>query len=319
MRETSVKITAKQVFHQVVKIVKRKMASHKEEQKILLGAHMSIAGGVDKAIDRGSSINCTAIQIFTKSNTQWKTLPFRKEEVEDFKKKKSESNILSVFGHSCYLINLGNSNQVINRKSVNTLITELERCEILGLPFLVMHPGSHMGSGEKEGIKRIAESLNEALTNLKKNNVQIVLETTAGQGRNLGYRFEHIAEIINSVKLKERIGVCLDTCHIFAAGYDIRKKAGYEKTIKEFDRIIGLSKIKAIHLNDSKKELGSRVDRHEHIGKGFIGLEGFRFIMNDERFLKIPKVLETPKGEDMKDDVINLRTLQKLIFQLPRN
>jgi len=284
-----------------------------ETPKLLLGAHMSIAGGVDKAIDRGSSINCTAIQIFTKSNTQWRTIPFRKTEVVEFKKKLEKTRIQSVFGHNCYLINLGSQDQEIYKKSMNTLLIELERCEILGLPFLVMHPGSHMGTGERKGIKRIAESLDKILETIREYNVQIALETTAGQGRSLGYRFEQIAEIIDLIKLKEKVGVCLDTCHIFAAGYDIRNRKAYEETIREFDSIVGINKIKAIHLNDSKKELGSRVDRHEHIGKGFIGLEAFRYIMNDERFKEIPKVLETPKGEDMKEDIMNLRVLKGLV------
>lgn len=281
--------------------------------KLLLGAHMSIEGGFDKAIDRGKSIRCTTIQIFTKSNTQWRAVPLKKSVIEDFRIKKEESGISPVFGHNCYLINLASNDKEIYKKSMETLLAELSRCETLGIPFLVMHPGSHMGAGEKEGMKRIAESLDEIFDKITNYKVQIALETTAGQGRNVGYRFEQIAEIIGLMKYKKRAGVCLDTCHIFAAGYDIRDKKSYEKTIDEFDRIIGIGRLMAIHMNDSKKELGSRVDRHWHIGKGFIGLEAFRLIMNDERFRKIPKVLETPKEADMKEDVMNLRVLKSLL------
>ncbi|OGL38517.1 MAG: deoxyribonuclease IV [Candidatus Schekmanbacteria bacterium GWA2_38_11] len=280
---------------------------------MFIGAHMSIAGGVDKAVERGSSINCTTIQIFTKSNTQWRTTPLKKKEVENFKKNVEITKISPVFGHNCYLINLASPDPEIYRKSIDTLLIELERSEILGLPYLVMHPGSHMGAGEKAGIERIAESLNKIFEKIKGYNVRVLLETTAGQGRSVGYRFEQLAEIMALVEFKEKLGVCLDTCHIFAAGYDIRSKYGYEKTTAEFNSIVGIDKIKAIHLNDSKKELGSKVDRHEHIGKGFIGLETFRYIMNDERFRLVPKVLETPKGEDMKEDVMNLKVLRGLI------
>ena len=280
---------------------------------MFIGAHMSIAGGVDKAVEKGSSINCTTIQIFTKSNTQWRTTPLKKKEVENFKKNVEITKISPVFGHNCYLINLASPDPEIYRKSIDTLLIELERSEILGLPYLVMHPGSHMGEGEKAGIERIAESLNKIFEKIKGYNVRVLLETTAGQGRSVGYRFEQLAEIMALVEFKERLGVCLDTCHIFAAGYDIRSKYGYEKTTAEFNSIVGIDKIKAIHLNDSKKELGSKVDRHEHIGKGFIGLETFRYIMNDERFRLVPKVLETPKGEDMKEDVMNLKVLRGLI------
>ncbi|OGL46613.1 MAG: deoxyribonuclease IV [Candidatus Schekmanbacteria bacterium RBG_16_38_10] len=283
--------------------------------KLLLGAHMSIEKGVDRAIERGKSIGCTTIQIFTKSNTQWRAIPLKKSEIENFRIKKEESEISPVFGHSCYLINLASNDKEIYSKSKETLLTELSRCETLGIPFLVMHPGSHMGAGEKEGIKRIAESLDEIFDKIinYKYKVKIAIETTAGQGRNLGYRFEQMAEIIRLMKYKRKAGICLDTCHIFAAGYDIRDEKGYKKTIDDFDKIIGIKRLMAIHLNDSKKELGSRVDRHWHIGKGFIGLDAFRFIMNDKRFIKIPKVLETPKEADMKEDVMNLKVLKSLL------
>ncbi len=293
---------------------KPKNSKNFKRQKLLLGAHMSIEGGVDKAIERGNSIRCTTIQIFTKSNTQWKAVPLKESEIENFKKEREESGISPVFGHSCYLINLANNDKEIYRKSKETLLAELSRCETLGIPFLVMHPGSHMGAGEKEGIKRIAENLDEIFDKITNYKVRIALETTAGQGRNLGYRFEQIAEIMGLMRYKKKAGVCLDTSHIFAAGYDIRDENSYEKTISEFDSIIGIGRLMAIHMNDSKKELGSRVDRHWHIGKGFIGPEAFRSIMNDERLEKIPKVLETPKEADMKEDVMNLKVLKSLAY-----
>jgi len=274
---------------------------------------MSIAGGIDKAVERGSKVNCTTIQIFTKSNTQWRATPLKKEEVAEFKKNVERTKITPVFAHNCYLINLASPDPDIYKKSIDTLLLELERSETLGLPYLVMHPGSHMGEGEKAGIERIAESLNKIFEKIMGYNVQVLLETTAGQGRSVGSKFEQIAEIMDLIKSKEKLCVCLDTCHIFAAGYDIRSKYEYEKTMAEFNSIVGIDKIKVIHLNDSKKELGSKVDRHEHIGKGFIGLEAFRYIMNDERFRSVPKVLETPKGEDIKEDVINLKILRSLV------
>lgn len=280
---------------------------------MLLGSHMSIAGGVFNSLTSGKELGCTTIQIFTKSNNQWKARPLTAQEISEFRAKQKEYQISPVVAHDSYLINVASPDKTLQKKSMEALLIELQRCEALGISHLVMHPGSHVGTGEKEGIKRIAEALNWLHSETKDFKTQIALETTAGQGTNLGYRFEQIAEIMDLTEQKKRLAVCLDTCHIFAAGYDIRTEAGCEKTIVEFDKIVGLDKLKVIHFNDSVKDFGSKVDRHEHIGKGKIGLEGFRFFMNDKRFEKIPKILETPKDEEGKFDRMNLATLRKLV------
>ncbi len=283
----------------------------KKEQ--LLGAHTSIGGGVWKAVERAERLSFTAMQIFTKNNNRWQAKPFANEDVKNFKEKLKNSNVKFVVAHDSYLINLCAKDKEILKKSRNAFVDELLRCEQLGIPYLNFHPGSHGGRGEKEGIKIIAESINIAFEKTKGPKVFGMLELTAGQGTAIGYRFEHIAEIIEAVEEKERLAVCIDTAHIFAAGYDFRSKESYEKVITEFDEVIGLEKLKCFHINDSKKELGSRVDRHEHIGKGFIGLEGFANIMNDERLVDVPKILETPKGKEQKEDLMNLRVLKNLI------
>ncbi|RKY88179.1 deoxyribonuclease IV [candidate division KSB1 bacterium] len=280
---------------------------------MLLGAHMSIAGGVDKSIERGYSIGCSSIQIFTKSNNQWKAKELKDDEILRFKQNRVKYHINPIVAHDSYLINLAANRKEVLKKSIESFFIEMERCELLNIPYLVMHPGAHLGAGEDEGMKVLIDSFNQLLERSKGFKVIICLETTAGQGTNLGYRFEHIARIIDSVMDKNRFGCCYDTAHTFAAGYDIRDEKAYNKTMKEFDEVIGMEKLKVIHLNDSKKELGSKIDRHEHIGKGFLGLEAFRFIMNDERFVNIPKILETPKGPDMKEDIENLAVLKSLV------
>ena len=279
----------------------------------LLGAHVSISGGVSKAVERAEKLGFTAMQIFTKNNNQWFSKPIDETEAERFKLLLKNSQIKFVVSHSSYLINLCAKNPETLKKSRASLIDELSRCEILNIPYLNFHPGAHGGQGEKEGIKIIAESINIAHSETKNFQVKSMLELTAGQGTNLGYRFEHIAEIIDLVEDKNRMAVCIDTAHIFAAGYDIRTPEAYEKTMSEFVKIIGLDKLKLLHMNDSKKELGSRRDRHEHIGKGFIGLQGFANIMNDKRIGNIPKILETPKGKEQTEDIENLKTLKSLI------
>lgn len=279
----------------------------------LLGAHTSIAGGVSKSIDRASEVNFTAIQIFSKNNNQWNAKPLDEKEIKLFKEKLQQSNIKYVVVHDSYLINLCAKDKTILKKSRNAFLDELQRCEQLGIEHLNFHPGAHLGQGEEDGLKMIADSINIAHSFTKNYKVKSMLETTAGQGTNLGYTFEQLRRIIELVDEKERMCVCIDTAHIFAAGYDIKSIDGYKKTIKDFDDIIGLDLLKCIHLNDSKKELGSRVDRHEHIGKGFIGREGFTIIMNDKKLLHIPKILETPKGKEMKEDVENLKVLIDLI------
>lgn len=274
---------------------------------------MSISGGVHTAVDRATSIGCTALQVFTKNNNQWSGKPFTDEDIVQYRKKIDAAGIAPVVSHDSYLINLCATNPDILKKSRAAFIDELKRCEQLGIPLLNFHPGSHLGAGDDEGIKKICESLDIAHDATERYTVQSVLEATAGQGTNVGYRFEHLRAIIDGVQNPERMAVCIDTCHIFAAGYDISTEKGYEETFKLFDEIIGLDRLAAFHVNDSKKGLGSRVDRHEHIGNGAIGLTGFRLLMNDVRFASVPKILETPKSEDLHEDVENMRVLKSLI------
>ncbi len=279
----------------------------------LLGAHTSTAGGVSKSIERATKLGFTAIQIFTKNNNRWNSKPLEENEIERFKSLLSDSEIAYVVSHDSYLINLCAKDDENLAKSRNAFVDELNRCELLGIKYLNFHPGAHGGKGEEYGLKLIAESINIAHQKTKGFSVSSMLELTAGQGTNLGYKFEHIAKIIELVEEKERMSVCIDTAHIFAAGYDIRTEEAYEKTISEFDEIIGLERLQCFHINDSKKELGSKVDRHEHIGKGFIGLDGFANIMNDARLMRVPKILETPKGKEQLEDLENLKVLRSLI------
>jgi deoxyribonuclease IV len=279
----------------------------------LLGAHTSIQGGVSKAVDLADSLGFTAMQIFSKNNNRWFAKPLEDVEVNSFKEKLKKSSIKFTVVHDCYLINLCALDDELKKKSLNAFIDELERCEQLEIPYLNFHPGAHCGKGEEEGIKEIAETLNLAHQKTKGFKVSSMLEATAGQGTAIGYKFEHLRKIIDLVEEKERMSVCIDTAHIFAAGYDIRTPEAYEKTMKEFDDIIGLDWLKCFHMNDSKKDLGTRVDRHDHIGKGFIGLEGFKNIMNDERIENVPKILETPKGKEHLEDVENIKVLKSLI------
>lgn len=282
-------------------------------KKILLGAHMSIAGGVYNCFDHGEHFKCTTIQIFTKNASQWRAKPLTETEIDKFKERQKQTKISPVVAHDSYLINLGSNNKALLQKSREAFLVEMQRCELLEIPCLVTHPGSHTGAGEEIGLKTVADSLSWLHHKLPEAKVMICLETTAGQGTNLGYRFEQIANIIELSDSPERSGVCLDTCHIFAAGYDIRTERAYKKTMREFDSVVGLKRLKVIHFNDSRRELGSRVDRHEHIGKGFIGVEPFGFFMNDRRLAKIPKILETPKGDDGSADDRNLTILRKLV------
>ena len=277
---------------------------------MLLGAHVSISGGVFNAIARGKTIGCTAIQIFTKNQMQWKAKELTNNDIEKFKTELKKSTLTSVISHDSYLINLGSPNKDMLIKSRNAFGNEMQRTEVLGIPFLVFHPGAHLNFGEDYGLHKIAESLNMLLDQYKNYKLMPLLETTAGQGTNLGYRFEQLSEIIEMVEQKDRVGVCFDTAHVFAAGYDIRTRETYEKTFNEFDKIVGLEKLKAFHLNDSKKVLGSRVDRHENIGQGYIGLESFRILLNDPRFENVPKILETPgKEQDFKKNLDLLKSL----------
>ncbi len=278
-----------------------------------LGAHMSIAGGVERALERGASIGCDAIQIFLKNNMQWNGRNLTDAEAGRFRTTQTQFGITRVFAHSCYLINLAATNARVRCKSIHAIIDEIERATALGVPFIVMHPGAHMGAGENAGLRPIARGLDDAFRATRTSKVLVALETTAGQGTNLGHRFEHLAEIFQQSKFPERLAVCIDTCHLFAAGYDIRTPRGYATAMKQFDAIVGCKHVVAFHLNDSKKPLGSRVDRHEHIGKGKIGLAGFRSVLRDPRWRDIPMVLETPKSDDLHEDVENLRLLRSLI------
>jgi deoxyribonuclease IV len=283
------------------------------KQTILLGAHMSIGGGAHMAIERACSINCTAMQMFVKNNMQWFARPLAREEIRAFLEHQQRRELLSIFAHANYLINLAATNPQFHANSIRALSEELTRADQLGLPFLVLHPGAHLGAGEEAGLEKITASVNRMFRKTSNIRTRIALETTAGQGSSLGYAFEQIAYIIDNVREPERICVCLDTAHVFAAGYDIGSELATRRMFREFDRVIGLDRLAAIHLNDSKTVRGSRVDRHEHIGKGKIGLDPFRLIMRDRRFRKVPKVLETPKGKDLREDVENLKTLRGLV------
>jgi deoxyribonuclease-4 len=283
--------------------------------KLLLGAHMSIGGGVHRAIERARSIDCTAAQMFVKNNMQWFARPLTREEIRAFRNHVQRGELWSIFAHANYLINLAATNPQFHANSLRALAEELTRADQLELPFLVLHPGAHLGAGEDAGLEKIAKSIDRVLAKIPKAKTKIALETTAGQGSCLGDKFEHLAWIIHHVREPERLCVCLDTAHVFAAGYDIGSESGAKKTFREFDHVIGLDRLAAIHVNDSKTPRGSRVDRHQHIGKGKIGLAAFRFIMRDRRFRKIPKVLETPKGKDLGEDTENLKTLRALITE----
>ena len=279
---------------------------------------MSIAGGVKLAIERARSINCTAMQMFVKNNMQWFARPLTRGEIALFLEHQQRSE-LSIFAHANYLINLAAVNEQFHANSIRSLSEELIRADQLELPFLVLHPGAHLGAGEEAGLEKIVESIDRVLSGLPKIKTRIALETTAGQGSCLGNKFEHLAYIISRVHEPERLCVCLDTAHVFAAGYDLGSEASVRKIFREFDRVVGLDRLVAIHLNDSKTAWGSRVDRHEHIGKGKIGLLAFRLIMGERRFRKIPKVIETPKGKDLRGDVMNLKTLRQLVTTARRN
>jgi deoxyribonuclease IV len=274
---------------------------------------MSIAGGVSEALARGKGAGCECIQIFTKSSRQWASKPYTEEEVAAFKRAQAETGIRIVVAHDSYLLNLGAPDEKLRQRSVGGFIDELERCELLGVPFLIAHPGSHVGSGEEAGIKMIAQSIDEAHKACAGFNVKVALEITAGQGSNLGYKFEQMGQIFDAVKENERLRLCFDTEHAFAAGYDLRTDEGYERTFAQLDEYIGLKRLVAFHINDSLKPFNSHVDRHEHIGKGHLGLDPFRRVVNDPRFVGLPMCLETESGPEMKEIVEDLKSLHKLL------
>ncbi len=269
-----------------------------------VGAHVSSSGGVFNAPINAMEIEAKAFALFVKNQRQWMAKPYDEKTIEKFKTNLKSSKIepKHILPHDSYLINLGHPDDEKREKSLNAFLDEIKRCELLGLVKLNFHPGSHLKQiSEEECLDRIADSLNTALSKTK--GVTLVIENTAGQGTNLGYKFEHIAYIIDKVKDKSRMGVCIDTCHLFTSGYDIRDKEAYDKTWDEFDKIVGFDYLQGMHLNDSKPDLGSRVDRHESIGKGKIGIEAFRLIMNDKRMDDIPLILETPDNSIWKDEI----------------
>ena len=281
----------------------------------ILGAHMSIAGGYYKAVEEAHRCGCECVQIFTKNNNQWRAKPITETDIHEFRSKLKELNIGHPISHSSYLINLASPKPELWKKSVAAFIVELERAEALGIPYVVLHPGAFVDSSEAQGIRRVIRALDQVHRSLKGIAAQCLLETTAGQDTNLGWQFDQLARMLDGVREPERLGVCLDTCHVFAAGYSMDTEKAYKKTMRELNQTIGVKRVRAFHLNDSRRELGSRVDRHEHIGRGHMGLEPFRWLLADRRFRKIPMYLETPKGTEKGQplDTINLNTLRKLI------
>jgi deoxyribonuclease-4 len=276
------------------------------------GAHMSISGGAWRALQRGRSIGCECVQLFVKNNMQWFGKPPSPRDLALYANELRGNSFSRVFGHAGYLINLAAPPSENRARSVKSLIQEIQFATALGLPFLVLHPGAHRGAGREAGLENTARGLDEVFAATKKSPVRIALENTAGQGSSLGKELEDLAEIYERVKRPERLGVCLDTAHLFAAGYDIRTARGWNAVVRKASSLFGLKEVLAFHLNDSKTDLGSRVDRHEHIGKGKIGKEGFRVIVNDPRFRTHPGCLETPKEKDLHEDVENLAVLRRL-------
>jgi deoxyribonuclease-4 len=276
----------------------------------LIGAHISTRGGVHTVFERAAAINASAIALFAKNSNQWKGKELTDEDCALFAEKRT---ITPIFTHASYLINLATTNPEFHRKSIAAMSDELDRAERLGIRAVVLHPGAHMGAGAKAGIDQIARSLDQVHAEIPNHKVVTLLETSAGQGSCVGCSFEELGQIIKRVDDRERVGICIDTCHIFASGYDIRTRDAYERTIDELEKHAGIRKVGLFHLNDSKKPLGSRVDRHEHIGDGQIGLDGFSFLLNDERFRGIPKLLETPKKIEHESDRRNLATLRSLL------
>jgi deoxyribonuclease-4 len=278
-----------------------------------LGAHMSISGGLDKALERGHSIGCEAIQVFTRNSNRWKSKPRTPEELDLYRRTLADTGIDPVVAHAIYLINLASSDDRVRAMSKEAFGEELDRCQEAGIPYLVLHPGSHTGSGLEWGLDHIAEGIRQAYDARPACQVVTLLENTAGQGDTIGRTFEELAALAARIDRPERIGYCYDTAHGLASGYDLRTLAGYDEAMGRFDELLGLEKLYCFHLNDSKADLGSERDRHEHIGKGFVGLEVFRMLLNDPRFAERPMLLETPKGPDMQEDIENLALLRSLI------
>ncbi len=280
----------------------------------LLGAHMSIEGGLYKAFEKISLVGGQSLQIFSKNQRQWRVPELSPSEIKKFIETWEQWGKGPVAVHDSYLINLANPDGEKANRAVGAFAEEIRRSDQLTIPYLIMHPGNHVGSGPAWGLQQLTANIDHAFAQADAaKSVMVLLETTAGQGTGLGASFEELAYVITHSEFNERLGVCFDTCHAFAAGYDISSVTGYEKTFADFDKNIGLERLKFFHLNDSKKGLGSKIDRHDHIGKGEIGLEGFRLLMNDPRFAEHPMVLETPKEKDLKEDIENLELLRSLI------
>lgn len=279
--------------------------------ELIYGAHMSIAGGFEKAIMDGQSIGCTAIQIFTKSNRQWSAKPINPKEIELFKQTKVRSTIKVVVAHAGYLINIGSSNSAVEQQSVSSLINELQRCSLLDIPYLVLHPGSCTDVHTHDCMNKVIKNINYVLHETPQNTM-ILLENMAHQGSTIGNTFEQLSYILDGIQEKKRIGICFDTCHAWASGYNFSCLTSYNYMWEQFDWHIGLENLKIIHINDSKNHCNSHIDRHETIGRGTIGLEAFKLIMNDIRFYNIAKILETPKTT-LNDDVQNLEILKSLV------
>ncbi len=282
-----------------------------------LGAHQSIAGGTPRAVERGIDAGCRVLQIFVKNNNRWVGKPIERPEAREFRTATRAAGLSRVVAHTSYLINLASPDADLRRKSIEALAEEIERCARLGILDLVLHPGAHCGEGEVTGVARIAASLDEVFDRTGGARVRILLETAAGQGSCVGHRFEHLRDILGAVRTPRRLAACFDTCHVHAAGYDLVTRKGYAETIAAFDRTVGLERLAAIHVNDSKKPRGSRVDRHEHIGRGSIGRRGFRNLMTDPLLTAIPKFLETPKDETLDLDRANLAVLRRLAALSP--
>ncbi len=278
-----------------------------------LGAHMSIAGGLHRAIDRAIAAGCGVLQIFTRNSNQWKGKDLSEADVALFREKFAASGLREVVSHDIYLINLAAGSGEVRDKSLTAFRNELETCARLGIRKIVMHPGSHLADSPEAALARVSQAFDRLFQEVPQFQGRVLLETTAGQGTNLGRSFQELRTIIDGCRYPERFGVCFDTCHTFAAGYDITSEEGYRSTMAEFDRVIGLDRLECFHFNDSKKGLGSRVDRHEHIGQGMLGLNPFRFILNDQRFAATPKILETPKGDNDEMDAVNLGLLRGLV------
>ena len=280
-----------------------------------LGAHMSIAGGYHRAVEEARRCGCDCVQIFTKNNNQWRAKPITDVEAGLFTTALGELKIAHPVAHTSYLINLASPDEALWQKSVESMVVEVERADQLGIPHVVVHPGSHTTATEEEGIANVARAIDLVHKLRPRAKSQVTLEITAGQGTNLGWKFSHLAAILAQVKKADRVGVCFDSCHAFAAGHALSDRKAYLAMWREFDELLGLDRLKAIHLNDSKRELGSRIDRHEHIGRGKIGLAGFRHLLTDRRLRNVPMYLETPKENAAEEpwDVVNLRTLRDLV------